>query len=188
MPVIIGFVIFFGYVLFMYNQLVGRRNQVGFAFGTVDALLKKRHDLIPSLVAVAEAHAKHERGLFERIAELRARVDDTKQLEHRSDVHRLNAEIDLGQRLDSLLAIVESYPQLTADASFREVQHALVDNEAQIAAARRFYNAAVNDLNNGIDMFPTSVLASFMNLSPKPYFQASYRDRQAPHVKQYGRP
>lgn len=185
---IIGLVILLGYGLFMYNQLISRRNQVGFAFGTVDALLKKRHDLIPSLVAVAEAHAKHERSLFERIAELRARVDETRQLEHRSDARRLDAELALGERLDRLFAIVESYPQLTADASFREVQHALVDNEAQIAAARRFYNAAVNDLNNSIDMFPTSVLASFMNMSPKPYFQASYRERQAPRVKQYGRP
>jgi LemA protein len=173
----------------LYNQLVSRRNQVKFAFGTVDVLLKKRHDLIPSLVNVAEAHAKHERELFEQLANLRVQAEDTRYAIGRADARRLGAEVNLGTRLNTLLAIVENHPELTAHVSFRNVQHALIDNEAQIAAARRFYNSAVNDYNNSIDMFPTSVMASLMGLSPKPYFEARVSERHAPRVgARVGRP
>ena len=58
-------------------------------------------------------------------------------------------------------------------------------NEAQIAAARRFYNSAVNDYNNSIDMFPSSVMASLMSLSPKPYFEARANERYAPRVSSH---
>ncbi|MEM6430017.1 MAG: LemA family protein [Deinococcota bacterium] len=166
-----------------------RRNQVKFAFSTVDALLKKRHDLIPSLVTVAQAHAEHERQLFTQLAELRTQAEDTRYALGRADARRLGEEVNLGDRLGALLAIVESYPQLTADISFRNVQNALIDNEAQIAAARRFYNSAVNDYNNSIDVFPTSVLASLMSMSPKPYFEARASERYAPKVSPHiGRP
>ncbi|MEM7738783.1 MAG: LemA family protein [Deinococcota bacterium] len=169
----------------LYNQLVSRRNQVKFAFGTVDVLLKKRHDLIPSLVNVAEAHAKHERELFEELASLRVQAEDTRHAIGREDARRLGAEVNLGERLNTLLAIVENYPELTAHVSFQNVQHALIDNEAQIAAARRFYNSAVNDYNNSIDMFPSSVMASLMSLSPKPYFEARANERYAPRVSSH---
>lgn len=163
----------------LYNSLMRRRNQVDFAFATVDALLKQRHDLIPALIETTQAHAQHERELLLQLANLRSRLESNRGMQGRHDGHRLRNESMLEHNLLSVLAWVENYPQLQAQQSFHSLQRALVDNEAQIAAARRFYNAAVNDYNDSIYSFPSNLVAQALGWQRKPYFQLHPKQRPA---------
>lgn len=164
----------------MYNSLIGKKNQVEYAFSGIDVQLKKRHDLIPNLVATVKQYMEHERGLLERITELRARATAG----NLSDQERLQAETQLTGALRSLMIAVENYPQLKANENFLHLQASLNDIEEQIAAARRAYNSAVTDYNNAIEMFPTNFVAGMMGLKRRPVFEAEETERATPQVSQ----
>ena len=140
----------------MYNSLVGKRNQIHNIFGTMDAMLKKRWDIVPNLVETVKGYAAHERSLFEAVTESRSRTmqggasDDDK-------VHFDNA---VSQLVGLFRATVENYPQLKASENFLHLQRTLNELEEQISAARRAYNASVTDYNNSVEMFPTNLIAS----------------------------
>ena len=163
------------------NSLSVKRNQTDFAFSTIDVLLKKRSDLIPNLVETVRGYAEHEQKLYGHIAEMRSQA-----LRNRSNLgRRFEAETGLSQDLQQILFLSENYPELKADSHFRRLQVQLVDIENQIAAARRFFNSAVNDYNDAVESFPTSVFASMMGMEEKAYFQAEAADRYSPSVSMH---
>lgn len=164
----------------MYNSLIGKKNQVDYAYSGIDVQLKKRHDLIPNLVATVKQYMEHERGLLERITELRARATTSNLPES----ERMQAEAQLSGALRSLMIAVENYPQLKANENFLHLQASLNDIEEQIAAARRAYNAAVTDYNNAIEMFPTNLVAGMMGLKRRAVFEAEESERETPQVAQ----
>ncbi|MER3402968.1 MAG: LemA family protein [Armatimonadota bacterium] len=164
----------------LYNSLIGKKNQVEYAYSGVDVQLKKRHDLVPNLVATVKQYMEHERGLLERITELRARVTAS----NLSDQERLQAESQLSGALRSLMIAVENYPQLKANENFMHLQASLNEIEEQMAAARRAYNAAVTDYNNAVEMFPTNIVAEMMGLKRRPVFEAEETERETPQVAQ----
>jgi LemA protein len=160
------------------NRLVRLKNQVANAYGSIDAMLKKRHDLIPNLVSAAQAYMGHERSLFQRVTELR-----TSALNPRiSADDKMKVEGDLSRALSGLLVAVENYPQLKSDRNVAQLQAALNETEEQISAARRFYNSAVTDYNNALETFPSSLVASFLQYRPRSLFQAADEERQVPAV------
>lgn len=164
----------------LYNSLIGKKNQVEYALSGVDVQLKKRHDLIPNLVATVKQYMEHERALLERITELRAQA-------LRPDLpegDRMQIEAQLSGALRSLMVAVENYPQLKANENFLHLQASLNEIEEQIAAARRAYNAAVTDYNNAIEMFPTNFIASTMGLKRRAVFEAEEAERATPNVSQ----
>lgn len=164
----------------LYNSLIGKKNQVEYALSGVDVQLKKRHDLIPNLVATVKQYMAHERALLERITELRAQA-------LRPDLpegDRMQIEAQLSGALRSLMVAVENYPQLKANENFLHLQASLNEIEEQIAAARRAYNAAVTDYNNAIEMFPTNFIASTMGLKRRAVFEAEEAERATPNVSQ----
>jgi LemA protein len=169
-------------VLFMvlYNSLIAKKNQVDYAFSGIDVQLKKRHDLIPNLVATVRQYMEHERGLLERITELRARAVSPNLPEG----ERMQVEAALSTALRSLMIAVENYPNLKANENFLHLQASLNEIEEQLAAARRAYNAAVTDYNNAIEMFPTNFVASMMGLSRRTVFEATEQERATPDVSQ----
>jgi LemA protein len=169
-------------VLFMvlYNSLIAKKNQVDYAFSGIDVQLKKRHDLIPNLVATVRQYMEHERGLLERITELRARAISPNLPEG----ERMQVEAALSTALRSLMIAVENYPNLKANENFLHLQASLNEIEEQLAAARRAYNAAVTDYNNAIEMFPTNFVASMMGLSRRTVFEATEQERATPDVAQ----
>jgi LemA protein len=169
-------------VLFMvlYNSLIAKKNQVDYAFSGIDVQLKKRHDLIPNLVATVRQYMEHERGLLERITELRARAISPNLPEG----ERMQVEAMLSTALRSLMIAVENYPNLKANENFLHLQASLNEIEEQLAAARRAYNAAVTDYNNAIEMFPTNFVASMMGLSRRTVFEATEQERATPDVAQ----
>lgn len=164
----------------MYNSLIGKKNQVDYAYSGIDVQLKKRHDLIPNLVATVKQYMEHERGLLERITELRARATASNLPES----ERMQAEAQLSGALRTLMIAVENYPQLKANENFLHLQASLNDIEEQIAAARRAYNAAVTDYNNAIEMFPTNLIAGMMGLKRRAVFEAEESERETPQVAQ----
>ena len=169
-------------VLFMvlYNSLIAKKNQVDYAFSGIDVQLKKRHDLIPNLVATVRQYMEHERGLLERITELRARALSPNLPEG----ERMQVEAALSTALRNLMIAVENYPNLKANENFLHLQASLNEIEEQLAAARRAYNAAVTDYNNAIEMFPTNFVASMMGLSRRTVFEATEQERATPDVSQ----
>ncbi len=166
-----------GLVVATYNRLIGLKNQIDYARGAIDALLKKRFDLIPNLVETVKAYAKHERETLERVTELRSRVGRAQ-----SDDERFRLEGELSGLLGRLLVQLEAYPQLKANENFLELQASLNEIEEQLAASRRAYNAAVVQFNNAVEMFPSNMVASWMGLKPRPVFQAEEAARTAPDV------
>ncbi len=167
-------------VVSLYNSMIGKKNQVNNSFATIDTLLKKRHDLIPNLVAAVQQYMGHERGVLTDITNLRAKAVS----ENVSDNERIDLENKMSKLLGNIMVAVENYPQLKANENFMQLQRALNEIEEQISAARRSYNAAVLAFNNGVEMFPTNIIASMMNLKQRSFFEIPETERQNVNVKE----
>jgi len=167
-------------VIMMYNSLIGRKNMVENMYGAVDALLKKRVDMIPNLIASVKEYMKHERYLLTKITELRTQI-----LQTTDENQKIELESRLSGYLKNLMVNVENYPQLRASENFIQLQNAIKDVEDQISAARRAYNQAVTDYNNAIEMFPTNLMASMMGWQRKKVFEIPEDERKNINVSDY---
>jgi len=161
-------------VIIIYNSLVGKKNQVKNVFGTIDALLKKRYDLIPNLVATVKNYMEHERGTLTEITALRAQAVSGQV----SDDEQVQLDNKVSKMLGGIMVAVESYPELKANDNFTQLQRTLNEIEEQISAARRAYNAAVTDYNNALEMFPTNIVASMMKYEQKSLFEITEKERE----------
>lgn len=160
-------VILISFIFMIYNGLIAKKNKVEYAFSSIDVMLKKRYDLIPNLVKTVKEYAKHEEKLLTDIVQLR---NETMRSDL-SDKERFEAEGKLSGMLNRMKIVVENYPDLKANENFLQLQGALNEIEEQISAARRTFNAAVMEYNNGVEMFPSNVFAKAMNLQRKDSFQ-----------------
>lgn len=167
------------YIVILYNSLISKKNQVQNVFASIDALLKKRYDLIPNLVATVQKYMQHERGTLTEITELRAKAISGTL----SDDEKVDLDNKLTKTLGGIMVAVENYPDLKANQNFLQLQASLNEVEEQISAARRAYNAAVTDYNNAVEMFPTNILASMMNYQRKKVFEIPDAERQNVDVK-----
>ena len=159
LPIIVYFII--------YNSLIGKKNEVNNAFAGIDVQLKMRYDLIPNLISSVKTYMEHEKGLLEKITELRTQV--MKPNLPADKLVKLDNEIT--SSLKSIMIAVENYPTLRASENFTVLQNSLGEVEAQISAARRSYNACVTDYNNAIEMFPSNIVARSMGYRHKEVFQ-----------------
>lgn len=166
-PLLLG-----GLVWFCFNNLVAKKNQVGQAFSSIDVLLKKRCDLIPNLVAIVKAYMEFEERTLVQVTRLRSQV-----MGRVSGENRVELENQLSDALANVLALSENYPDLKADGQFMQLQGALNEVEEQISAARRFYNTAVTEYNNAIEMFPSNFIANWRGDQQKQVFEATANDR-----------
>jgi LemA protein len=167
-------------IIAMYNGLIGQKNGVDNAFGSIDALLKKRCDLIPNLVATIQQSMKFEQSTLTEITRLRSQV-----LSNRFDSdQRMPLENQLTQAMTTVLGSIESYPNLKSNQNLLHLQGTLLEIEEQISAARRFYNRTVTDYNNGIEMFPSNLIANAMRYSRKAVLETTQADRQNVNVSQ----
>ena len=165
-------------IVIMINSLIYKKNSVNNSFATVDVLLKKRFDMIPNLVETVKGYASHEAGLFKEITELRARTATGGE----NIPGRLADASKMSGLLGRLMMTVENYPELKANEGFLQLQRSINEIEEQISAARRAFNAAVNEYNNAVQMFPTSLLANMLGYETKQYFTASAGDRENVNV------
>lgn len=167
------------WVIGTFNGLIRLRNHVRESFSDIDTELKRRHDLIPNMVATVKGYAAHEQEVLSRVVEARARAG--RPHDRVRDLGRDESELARG--VGRLFALAENYPELKADRNFLQLQEELVNTEDRIQAARRFYNANVRDLNNRIEMFPSSLIAGMMDLPKADYFEVENLSiRRAPEV------
>ena len=163
----------------IYNGLVGKKNQAENAFAGMDVQLKKRFDLIPNLVATVRQYMKHEADTLTRVTEMRAQAMSGAP----SSAERVNLENQVTRAIGGIMVAVENYPQLKADANFRQLQASINEIEEQISASRRSYNAAATDLNNAIEMFPSNMVASMMHYSRRELFEIPQAQRDNVNVQ-----
>ncbi|MDB4334807.1 LemA family protein [bacterium] len=161
-------------IISMYNSLVRSRNEVDNAFGGMDVQLKKRYDLIPNLVATVKQYANHEKGILENITELRAKATSGTL----SSDEKVTIDNQISAGMKGIMVAVENYPDLKANENFMNLQRTMNEIESQISAARRAYNATITDFNNGIEVFPKSIIAGAMHLKRKEVFVIPEVERQ----------
>ena len=162
-----------------YNGLIRLRNHCRESWADIDTELKRRHDLIPNVVAVVKGYAAHEQQLFEEIAAARARASTTDHTgTHVGDLCRAENELLRGVR--RVFAVAEAYPAIKADAQFLRLQQELVNTEDRIQASRRFFNANVRDLNNRVESVPSSLVASMAGIGPAEFFEVEDLAIRAP--------
>jgi len=153
------------WMIVIYNRLVRDRQRVLTAWSDTDVQLKRRYDLIPKLVAAVEQYARYEESTLTTLIELRSRTGQA------NDVGEKGAlESRIGGSLRSLMALVESYPELKADQSFLQLQGELTEVENHIQYARRFYNGSVRNLNTRIGSFPDLLIARIFRYAHQPFF------------------
>ena len=150
----------------IYNRLVKNKNLVLEGWSGIDVQLKRRADLIPNLLETVKGYMGHERGVLEKLTELRAQSLKATQVGEKGRV-----EGALGAALGNLFAVAENYPDLKASQNFIELQKSLADIEDKIQMARRYYNGAVRNLNILIGSFPRNLVAGAFNFTPAEYFE-----------------
>lgn len=160
-----------------YNRLVRLRNQVATAWSDIDVQLQRRHDLVPQLVVAVQGYASHESAVLEAVTALRARALD---LRDPAELGQVEAELE--QALGRMLLLREAYPDLKASENFMRLQDELVATEEQLQYARRFYNGAVRDLNDGAQRVPDVLVARTFGFGEAAFFQAGADSRSTPAV------
>ena len=168
----------------MYVRLIQLKNKTKEAMSGIDVQLKKRYDLIPNILTIAQKYMEHERGLFDEITRLRTAAAGIK-----SDADTIGKKIELdnqiASRMGQLMVNVENYPQLKADGTMMQAMQTYSEVEEHIAAARRFYNSAVNELNNAVEIFPSSLIAGMIGISSYPFFETDEKSRQSVNASDY---
>ncbi|HBZ96316.1 MAG TPA: hypothetical protein DEO57_00560 [Phycisphaerales bacterium] len=143
-------------VIAMYNKLVRLRQSCKESWADIDTELQRRHDLIPNIIETVKGYATHETSVLEEVTKLRNQAVADKD---KSPAERAKVEDQLGKAAGGLMATFEAYPDLKANQNFLQLQNELSETETRIARARRFYNANVRDFSNGVQMFPSSIIA-----------------------------
>jgi len=165
-------------VIILYNSLIKKKNTIENAFFSVDVMLKKRYELIPQLVETVKGYMYHEKNILSNLTLLRQKAMEG----NRNTNEKVDLDNQINSALQSIIVNFENYPQLKASDNFLKLQAAINESEEQLAAARRFYNAAVTDYHNGIETFPSSLVASWMKLKHKNLFSISDVQRQVPEI------
>ena len=162
-----------------FNRLVRVRQHIGESWSDIDVELKRRYDLIPNLVETVKGYAAHERGVLEKVVTLRNRA----AANHGPAGEQAVDETALAIGVKQLFAVAENYPQLRADAHFLALQEELAVTEDRLAAARRFFNGNVRELNQLCESFPTNIVASMFGFERGSYFElSSEAERVVPRV------
>ncbi|NAY93074.1 LemA family protein [Muricauda sp. JGD-17] len=173
------FSVFVGVFIILYNNLIRKKNKLKEAYSSIDVMFRKRTDLIPQLVRTVKGYLEYERETLTEITKLRTQVMD----ENMDDDQRIALENKLDSMLGKLQIAVEAYPDLKASENFLQLQASLNEVEEQLSAARRSYNAAVNALNNGIEMFPSNIVAKLMGYRQKSMFAITENETNPPKIK-----
>ena len=165
--------------IFTYNLFIRDKNLIKEAWSGIDVQLKRRHNLIPNLVASVQGYSKHEKTLFEDITQKRSEAVKSESIKDKAP-----AESDLSGMLKSLFAVVENYPDLKANENFLNLQNQLVEIEDQLQYARRYYNGAVRNYNIRVESFPSNVVAGIFNFKQDNFFEITLATEKAtPEVK-----
>ena len=156
----------------IYVSVIQKKNKVMEAFSSISVQLKKRYDLIPNILTLARKFMEHERGLMEKVTALR-----TQAMALPNDMNSIGKKLELDNQIKSamgqIMVAVENYPQLKSDQTMMTAMQTYNEVEEHIAAARRFYNSAVLELNNAVEIFPSSMVAAMVGVKRQEFFQVA---------------
>lgn len=177
-------------VIAIYNGLIRLKNQVDNALAQIDVQLKRRHDLIPNMVAIAKGYMGHENATLLMVTTARNTAKATHTAGLTSDngtalQSLAGAENALSKALGQFYVVVESYPELKADAIMQQALDELVNTENRIGFARQHYNDSVMYYNNQREVFPNNVLSGFFGFGrlAQLQFQDKSQLETAPQVQ-----
>lgn len=166
------------YIISLNNALVKMKLTVNEAVADIETFLKQRYDMIPNLVETVKGYAKHEKGIFESVSELRSKAMSAGSLEE-----KIKLEGELQKGISKIFAIAESYPELKANENFLNLQANLKDMEDEIQKSRRFYNGTVRDFNTKIQVFPNNIIVGILGFKEFPFFEAEEEEKKNVEVK-----
>lgn len=161
----------------IYNRLVNLRNQVKNAWRQIDVQLKRRHDLIPNLVEVVKDYMQYEQETLQKVIQARSGAVNAHNPEE-----AIAAEGILTGALGKLFALMENYPDLKANENVSRLMEELSSTENKIAFSRQFYNDSVMALNNGIQTFPSNIIANIFGYTEATYFEVPEAETAVPKV------
>ncbi len=161
-----------------YNSVITMDEQVKSQWAQVENQLKRRYDLIPNLIETVKGYAKHERELFEHIADAR-----TKYFQANTVKDKIQASMALEGTLSRLLLLQENYPQLKANESFLKLQDSLEGTENRIAVERKRYNDDVKTLNTYRRTVFGKIFASIAGVGEAEYYDIPEAQKETPQVK-----
>ena len=161
-----------------YVSVIQKKNKVQDAFSSIDVQLKMRYDLIPNILKIANKYMEHESELLTKVTELRTQAmnipDNMENI-----AKKLEVDSQIKDLMGQIMVSVENYPDLKADQTMVTAMQTYNEVEAHIAAARRFYNSAVLELNNACEIFPSSIFAAMVGAKKQEFFKASEVEREA---------
>lgn len=158
----------------VFNSLIGLRNRVRQAWSLVDVQLKRRHDLIPNLVAIVSGLSAHEASVQTTVAALRAQMSATPPGVAGPDFDGVAGQ---------LRAVVEKYPTLVAQEGFTSLHRQLVETEQRIALARAYYNDIATHFATRLERVPDRWVAGIVRMQPEPLLTAANFERAPVQVK-----
>ena len=161
-----------------YNKVIAMDENVKASWAQVENQLKRRYDLIPNLMETVKGYAKHEKEIFENIAEAR-----TKYFQARDIKEKVQASNQLEGVLSRLLMLKETYPQLKANESFLKLQDSLEGTENRIAVERKRYNESVQMVNTYRRTFMGKFIAALAGVSAAEYYNLPEGQAEAPRIK-----
>jgi LemA protein len=163
--------------ILFYNRLVGLNNQVKNAWRQIEVQLKRRHDLIPNLVEVVKDYMSYEQETLQKVIQARNQAVGA-----HSPQEAIAAEGVLGGALGKLFALMENYPDLKANENVARLMEELSATENKISFSRQFYNDSVMALNNGIQSFPSNIVAGLFGFREATYFEVPETETAVPKV------
>ncbi len=168
-----------GYGIFTFNRLVALGKRADGAWSDIDVQLKRRADLVPSLVETVKGYARHESRTLEAVVEARNQASKATSVAERSE-----SEQGVAKAVGRLFAVAEAYPDLKASEGFQQLHRSLVDVEDHLQSARRYYNAVVRDHNTLVESFPPNVVANLTGFGARSFFQLDDEAaRSAPPIR-----
>jgi LemA protein len=166
------------YAIATYNGLISLRNKIEAAWAQIDVQLKRRFDLIPNLVETVKGYAAHEKDTLDAVITARNRA-----MAASSPVEAARGQNQITEALGRLFALSEAYPDLKANANFRDLQEELTSTEDKVAYSRQFYNDTVFRYNTKIQAFPSVIFANMLGFKKREFFQADDDSRGPVSVK-----
>jgi LemA protein len=164
-----------------YAGLVRKRNKAQQALSGIDIQLRKRFDLIPNVLKIASRFMKHERELLTEISKLRSRaMEGYDKLDPESVRQHLDAAAAAQPAITSIFASAEDYPELRSSETMLTAQQTYTEVEGHLAAARRTYNATVEQLNSSIQIFPGSLIAAMARIKVMPFYEEDTKAARQP--------
>ena len=175
----------------IYNRLVQLRNRITNAFGQIDVQLKRRYDLVPSLVEVARGYLQHEASTLQAVIAARGQAQGAASQARAAPTSAAAvgalavAEQTLGASLGRLMVVAEAYPELKADATMQSLSEELTSTENRLGFARQAFNDQALEFNNAAMQFPALIVARLLGFPPAPMLEATHnaQERIAPKVQ-----